>query len=62
MYQRPFVVCGWCVPSFVGSSGSRTSEVPCMFKKFYNHEDDPKGLIHVATLIVYNLTLHHIVV
>jgi len=26
------------------------------------HEDDPKGLKHVATLIVYSLTLHHIVV
>jgi len=30
--------------------------------KFYKPEDDPKGLKHVATLIVCNLTLHHIVV
>ena len=32
----------------------------------YNHykpaEDDPKGLNHVASLIVCNPTLHHIVV
>jgi len=30
--------------------------------KFYKPEDNPKGLKHVATLIVYSLTLHHIVV
>jgi len=29
---------------------------------FYKPEDDPKGLKHVALLIVYNPTLHHIVV
>jgi len=39
-----------------------TSEVPCMIPYFYKPEDDPKGLKHVALLIVHNLTLHHIVV
>jgi len=29
---------------------------------FYKPEDDPKGLKHVASLIVYNSTLHHIIV
>jgi len=33
-----------------------------MWMVFYKPEDDPKGLKHVATLIVYSLTLHHIVV
>jgi len=31
-----------------------------MILSFYKPEDDPKGLKHVATLIVYNITLHHI--
>jgi len=37
--------------------------IPSIYiKKKKMPEDDPKGLKHLATLIVYNLTLHHIVV